>query len=258
MKLGRKPPHPPEHAHHKMRLAPYLPAQLPPPPEACSWAGAVSEWILGKNDEEGDCAIVAPANALLCWSSNVGGPVRLEQSAIDAAYTWAGGFDGTPGDESDGGCVISDVLEGWSTRDVGIGGHRVDAFAEIEHSDHDMIRRAILLFGVAIVGVELPRAAQAWGTAPWPSVDGSHGLSGDFAPGSWGGHCVALVGYDVLGVTAITWGRAVVIPWSTLGCYLTEAWCVVSRDWLSANGVSPSGVDVALMRADLAALRDQG
>jgi hypothetical protein len=252
VKLGKRTPHPPDHRHHSVLFGAFLGADLPAAPASCDWTPPVNDaWELGENDEIGDCACVAPANTVICLSANTDAPKRLPLATILAAYKAFGGWDGTPGDASDGGCVISDVLEGWAT--AGIGGDKIAAFAQVDHTNLDEIKRAVALLGVCIIGVQLPLAAQAWGTDPWPSVDG--GLVGDLAPGSWGGHCTVVVKYDATGAWIVTWGKLVFVPWPTLTAYIDEAWAVADADFVSCNGLAPNGLDLAKMTADCAAMR---
>ena len=41
----------------------------------------------------------------------------------------------------------------------------------------------------------------------------SGSLSGDDAPGSWGGHAVDVVGYDDAGLTVVSWGALLRASW---------------------------------------------
>jgi len=254
VRLGKRPAHPPDHAHHSVRFGSFFAADLPAPPPACDWTGPVGgKWELGNNDIVGDCACVAPANAVICLSANTDAPKRLALSDILDAYRAFGGWDGVAGDATDGGCVVSDVLAGWAN--VGIGGDKIAAFAEVDHSDTTQIKRAISLLGCCVVGVELPAAAQAWGTDPWPAVGPD--LSGPLAPGSWGGHAAVILKYDANGVWIVTWGRLVFVPSVTLAAYLSEAWAIANADFISCNGLAPTGLDLAKMVADCQAMRDR-
>jgi hypothetical protein len=143
--------------------------------------------------------------------------------------------------------------------------------------------QAIWLFGGAYVGVELPIRAQDQDVWDVPAT-----LGPDDEPESWGGHAIYLVGYDVPEVaqpllavqgkawtpftaqagvpvppqtqagvpvpptlTCITWGGLKKMTWAWFEKYCSEAYALVSKDWLNASGVSPSGFDLAALESDL-------
>jgi hypothetical protein len=133
------------------------------------------------------------------------------------------------------------------------------------------IATAIWLFGGAYIGVELPLRAQNQDVWDVPAV-----LTADDEPGSWGGHAIYLVGYDSgtgtpagAGVgpnsvrpaqpgvavprtlTCITWGQLKKMTWAWFEKYCSEAYALVSKDWLNAGAISPSGFDLATLENDL-------
>ena len=139
------------------------------------------------------------------------------------------------------------------------------------------VATAIWLFGGAYIGVELPISAQNQDVWDVPKNPGRND-----EPGSWGGHAVYLVGYESgLGVrgqrlgaetrapaspnpqsltpnpctlTCITWGQLKKMTWAWFEKYCSEAYALVSRDWLQASGVAPSGFDLETLEKDLAAV----
>jgi hypothetical protein len=52
-------------------------------------------------------------------------------------------------------------------------------------------------------------------------------------------------------LTCITWGRPKKITWAWFAKYCSEAYALVSKDWLEVSGVSPSGFDLATLENDL-------
>jgi hypothetical protein len=118
------------------------------------------------------------------------------------------------------------------------------------------IATAIWLFGGAYIGVELPITAQDQDV--W-DVPNNPGPNDD--PGSWGGHAIYLVGYDFpespvpnpesRTLTCITWGRTKKMTWAWFEKYCSEAYALVSKEWLNTSGVSPSGFDLAALEKDL-------
>lgn len=255
MKLGKRAPYDPSHPHRRVKLASLLPPDLPPlSPNPTTWSSRVSSWGLYQNDQIGDCGPTGCANILRNLTANTGSELDLAEDAVLKAYRDVGQWDGVPGSPSDQGVVVSDLLTYWQK--TGIGGHQIDAFAEVEHADNEQIRRSIQLFGCVALGFELPTAAQRWGTtSPWPLIFSSQ-LSGDFAMGSWGGHFVAGVDADIGGVWIVTWAGKVWVPWQTVADYCDEAWSVFSCDFMQSNGLTPSGFSYDQMVADCNAMRD--
>jgi hypothetical protein len=147
-----------------------------------------------------------------------------------------------------------------------------------------LVQTAIWLFGGAYIGVELPLTAQKQDV--WDVTSDNHP---DAEPGSWGGHAVYVVGYEApaiasseLGIpqpspgadgaipdsgsripnpeervaspgslTCITWGRPKKMTWAWFEKYCSEAYALISKDWIEASGLAPSGFDLAALENDL-------
>jgi hypothetical protein len=52
-------------------------------------------------------------------------------------------------------------------------------------------------------------------------------------------------------LTCITWGQLKKMSWPWFAKYCSEAYGLVSKDWLRATGLAPSGFDLATLEADL-------
>jgi hypothetical protein len=165
-------------------------------------------------------------------------------------------------------------LKYWRKTGLPVGGktHQILGFASVNRANPSEISQTIDLFGGVYLGVALPVTAQ--NQTMW-SVP--NGLTGDAAPGSWGGHCVPIVA-DSLdstyaipqvkalapcpgvwegpgGLKVITWGAVYPATWYFLLCYADEAYVVFAPEWLNqTTGLSPSKFDYAQLLADLAAL----
>ncbi len=113
------------------------------------------------------------------------------------------------------------------------------------------VRDAIWLFGVCYVGVQLPIAAQ---NSPWDITPGTP-LVGDLAPGSWGGHLIPVVDYDVETLTCITWGTLKKLSWAWWDSYTDEAFALLSKDWIENSGHAPPGFDMTTLAEHMKALR---
>ena len=133
----------------------------------------------------------------------------------------------------------------------------------------DMVRQSVALFGGVYIGVELPLRAQDQDIWDVPAK-----LTRADAAGSWGGHAIFVAGYDTgngnskpengnpaanvpspvsnFGLTCISWGQPKKMTWAWFARYCSEAYALISPDWLTAAGVSPGGLNSAALEADLA------
>jgi len=288
-----------------LMMARYLTAALPAAPARVDYTHGITDWGMMLNDRLSCCTIAAVGHAVQTWTANaLGRELTVPDSAILACYEKWDGYN--PADPStDLGGVELDVLKNW--RQQGFDGNSLDAFVAIELGTRDSglgtrdsgnsapnpeslipnpIAQAIWLFGGAYIGVELPITAQDQDVWDVPAKPGPKDERG-----SWGGHAVYLVGYDVglsiddcrlsiekqspnspsaIGhqqsaidnrqsaingrqstITCITWGKPKKMTWAWFEKYCSEAYALVSKDWLQSSGVSPSGFDLATLENDL-------
>ncbi|QXX74213.1 hypothetical protein [Methylovirgula sp. HY1] len=245
MKLGKLAP------KHDMRipmLAKYT-ANLPAPPASCNWGEhGPADWGAMLNTTLGDCTCAGVGHAIQAWTlQSTGKMLTLPDSTIIGLYEK---FGYVPGDAStDNGAVETDVLKYWLKNPVD--GHSLDGFVALQPHDIKDIKDAIWLFGGAYIGVALPISAQ--GQSIW--LVPPEGLTGNGAPGSWGGHCVYVVGYDHGSVYFISWGKLMRMSWNFWWAYTDESYGLLSPDWIEVTGMAPSDFDRAALVADMAALR---
>ena len=240
-KLGKLAP---RRDDRTLRLARYIRPIQPAAPAVCDWAGRVPVWPMFANDELGDCTIAAAGHLVDGWTTySQGKEAVITDAAIIAAYSAVTGYDPSNPD-TDRGAVELDVLKYW--RSKGIAGHTIGAFAAVSPGDTLLIKAAIYLFGGIYVGVNLPKSAQHQET--WDVVAGT-----DSIPGSWGGHAISIQSYDSHGLTCVTWGAEQRMTWRWFETYCDEAYACFSDDFIRA-GHNPLNVDVATLRADLAAV----
>lgn len=245
---------------NRVRLSAYLsPGLVVPvlPPEVTAWK-RVTAWGEYGNRTLGTCGVAAPANLVRLWSAETGAEKDLGDASVLEAYAVVSGFDPARPGETDFGCVLTDVFRLWSSQGAGgIGGDVIDAFAAVSFRNELHLKLAIALLGGVVLGLQLPVAVQqapAWDVPP--NAEGDALWRRD----SWGGHAVAVVGYDTEGYTVISWGQPRRMTSAFLLAYADEAWGAVSGpDWTTrAAGqlaaVSPAGLDVAALKRDLAAL----
>jgi hypothetical protein len=246
VKLGKLPP------RHNMRvpmLANYT-AALPQAPDVCNWAKGQEETDFGTmmNTALGDCTCAGMGHAIQIWTlAATGKMATVSDQAILTRYEAFGYRPGDPA--SDQGAVETDVLDYWLK--TPLDGHAIDGYVGLQPKDIRDIKDAIWIFGGAYIGVALPLTAQnqtAWTVTP-------QGLNGDGEPGSWGGHCVFVVGYDSRFVSFISWGKLMRMSWNFWWAYTDESYGIVASDWIAAAHNAPSGFNKSALLDDLAILR---
>ncbi|HVA65431.1 MAG TPA: hypothetical protein VNK24_00730 [Elusimicrobiota bacterium] len=248
LKLGRKRWVPDPRTLHLHKYAQNVPAA----PGQVDYTGPVTKLGMMLNDKIGDCAVAAPGHAVQVWTANAGKEKTIPDSAIEKAYEAPSVGNYNPNDpNSDQGANIIDVLKYW--RKTGIGGDKLGAFLFVDPANTELFKKAVWLFGGGDLGINLPISAQKqvaqglWDVPP-------EGTTGDGAPGSWGGHSVAVAGFDSEGVTIVTWGQFLKMTWAFFQAYCEESWAIVSKDFLNGKGVTPdNGFDWATLMADLKA-----
>jgi hypothetical protein len=244
-KLGKQPM---RHDTRTLMLANYLPATaIAPPPASEDWTKEVKTWPMMLNDNLGDCTCACAGHMIEEWTTYVGKAFTPTDKEVLKAYEAVSGY--TPSNpNSDQGAAVLDVLNYW--RKTGVGRHKILAYAALEPKNHDQVRDSVMLFGNCYLGVQLPLSAQnqtVWSVPPGGAV--GHG-----AVGSWGGHAIPVVAYDVRGITVVTWGALKRMTWSFLDTYCDEAYAVLSHDWINKQGVSPGSFDLASLQQDLQAI----
>jgi len=241
--------------------AKYLRA-LPPPPAAVDWSAAAGQLGMMGNDRLGDCTCAGLAHMIQVWTGNANPPAKVwTDDQVVAAYSQLCGYD-PANPASDQGGVELDILNAWRTS--GVNGDKIVAYVSLDPKNATELQQAIALFGGIYTGIALPTSAQQqtiWDTTPSSPSDA----------GTWGGHCVPLVGYYPAtqgnwfhrmlgeqatkgGAVCITWGATKKLTWDFIADYMDEAYAVLTQDWIEANGKSPSGFDLATLQADLAAV----
>lgn len=245
-RLGKLPP---KFDPRTLRFGKYLAPDLAPPPSSVDYATPVRNWPMMANDTTGDCTCAAAGHMIEEWTANTGKVRILSDATILTAY------DHFAGDDPDRGAAMLDVLKFWRT--TGIGGDRIEAFAQLQPQSPSEARDAVYLFGNCYLGLALPDFAVAPGSdflaTSW-SVP-PQGPVGVAAPNPENGHCVPIVAYDARSAWVVTWGALKPMSWEFFQAYMDEAFAVLSPDWVSTKlGRAPSGFDLATLQRDLAAI----
>jgi hypothetical protein len=181
------------------------------------------------NDRYGDCTIAKQANMFRRFE-------RLERRAtieIDddevvskylamTAALYGGG---------DTGAYEEDALNRSRNADTALrdkAGHPllIDAYLSVDPGDQIAIRRAIALangHGIAFC-INLPAAFQAIEPPDAWDLPAGQPATGDYLPGSWGGHSMWSIDYTAAGIVAEhTWGiKPQIITWRAVAAYVDE------------------------------------
>lgn len=249
---GRLPPHP-EDTHPRLKFGRVLTAALPAPLASVDWHSEIADWPMYGNATWGDCVEAEIGHHEEVFTKyGVGTLVEVTDNDVLGAYSAITGFDpnaGPPGSNpTDNGTNIQDALSYW--RKVGIVGHQIAAFAQVNVADMREVQTALALFGPLSIGINLPSSAvdQFNAGQPWDVVPGSQIA---------GGHCVALVGYDADYLYVVTWGAVQEMTYAFWSQYVEESWTPLSREWINSAGVDPEGVDLAALGEQFTELTGQ-
>jgi hypothetical protein len=196
------------------------------------------------NNIYGDCAFAGLANLRIIMTCHTGKIVIPTLQDVLDAYTAVAGFDQKTG-ANDNGAAMTDVLE--YARTTGLGGHKIIAWAQVDHKNPVHRKLAVDLFGATYVGVQLPESA------PQQFVMNKQ-CSFEVVPNSpiAGGHCIIHPGYGRLGGAYVTWANWFVkasTAWEE--AYIDEEYVVITDDWINqVTKKTPGGVDLATLIAD--------
>jgi hypothetical protein len=247
VKLGKLAPK----AHPKTLLfSAFLRADAPPAPPAKLWREykiPADAWQMFGNDTIGDCTCAAVAHLLMLVTAHTGTMVVPELADVLSMYSAVSGYDGS--NATDNGAAITDVLNYW--KETGLAGHKILAWAQIDHTNLEHRHQGAYIFAANDVGVQLPANAQDQFTAgeTWDVAVDDGGIEG--------GHCIIEPGYGAAGSDFVTWGKGdqkATNAWSEK--YMDEAYCVITQEWLNnADGLAPNAMDLDALQKALEALK---
>jgi hypothetical protein len=236
-----------------LMLSKYLPSvELSPPPAEADFTEKVTKpWGMMLNDQLGCCVIAAMGHIEMTLTFNADNPFVPSDRSIMVAYEDVGKYSPFEPD-SDQGCDPLTALNYW--RNTGIAGRKCDGFAQLSSHNQDRIRQSIAIFESSDIALMLPNAAKKFEDGqPW-DIPAGQALDGDWEPYSWGGHMVMSPRYDATYCYIVTWGKLVPVTWRFMMTYCDAVFAVWSKDMLNKLGRSASGLDVATLAADLAAI----
>lgn len=207
---------------------PKAPPQVPVP--------AYADWGMLGNDTHGDCGVAGLEHGFEADATLTA--VTESFPSADQAIAYYEAYTGG----QDSGVVLSDYLA--YVRQNGYYGHSIDAYAPVAVHDIPTLQTAIFAYGFAYAGIAV--------TAPMQQAFAEHQPWGvdmlDRPP--IGGHCIPIVGYDDSYLYAITWGGVQTISYPAWHYISTEAWAVLTGEFVTRNG-DGRGVNLDALRADL-------
>jgi hypothetical protein len=217
------------------------------------------------NDDVGDCTCAGWFHFLLVWLSQTSGKLGAVQGQDWKALTlalYSRLFGYVPGDPStDQGGTLEGVLDGvQSDGAFPDGSHKIVGKIKVDGSNENHVKLAIQIFGGVYTGLSLSQSmVDSMSTLANGFLWGANGAAPD-APNPQYGHCVYFPGYNDNEAIVDTWGIIGGFTWSWFTYYFADAqggevWVPLSEDWLEATTKkSPSGFNLAQLKADLAAL----
>jgi hypothetical protein len=235
----------PRRSLRMLSLSNYMNANAVPFPQANAWERPISWQMLG-NDAVGDCTVAAALHMQMAWSSvaHAGSPLTYTTDQAISLYSAITGYN--PADPStDQGAVETDVLNYW--KNTGMDGLTIAGFASIDVQNIDQVKAATFIFGGLYLGFNVPNYIMN------VAAGGSWSQTAGADTTIVGGHAIPILGYGRNGTTCVSWGTTYTFDWNFWQEYVDEAYAVVSTQWIKASGVSPTGLDLQGLLADLPA-----
>jgi len=202
---------------------------------------SVSSWGLNGNDMYGDCGVAGINHGFMADASiaDVTEAFPPDQDVVGYYFEYTNG--------ADSGVVLSDFLAYVQKKQFF--GHTISAYAPVAVHDIPTLQFAIDAYGFAYTGItvteammQVVRDTAAW---TWNTQDTQGPVIG--------GHCIPIVGYDDVALTAVTWGNLIRIRYPAWHAMSTEAWAVLTGEFVSKGGDN-RGINLAALQADLGRL----
>lgn len=214
------------------------------------------------NDSISDCTCAAYYHAMQIWSFNAGHKeLKIPDSDVLRLYKRSCGYD--PEDAStDQGGTAQGVLNyihdhGLPQQPTNIlmrhaqpQSHKLLAYFEVDHRNHEDIKRVIAECGVCYIGFNLPdnvlpQVAEPVPPKKWTYKPGAENI---------GGHAVVLVGYDPEWATFISWGELYQMTWQFFAAFVDECYALCDSTWIDLKGKTPFGMTMTELTSQMKAL----
>lgn len=244
--LGKKPA---REGSIKFSLSSYLGRKkFPDVPTVFGRLDVGQPWGMLGNDECGDCVFAGAAHETMLWARQGGGAARFDADAVVGDYSAVTGYDPRDPDTDQGTDMQRAAAYRRSTgvRDGAGHRHKIEAYVSLPAGDVEQLAVAAYLLGAVGVGLQMPEDAEDQFDAEQPWTSSTAKIAG--------GHYVPCVGRNSAGnFLVVTWGRVHAVAPRFLEERMDEGAAYLSAEMLR-EGRSWRGMDVAALRADLAAL----
>lgn len=223
-----------------IKMASILRKTMPPPPLTYNFDAEHPGCLvpMHENDKHGDCVMVARAHMTtrleLIEQSQV---IPITDADVLREY-----FKESGG--ADSGLNMLQSLKAWRLGwTAARRKYSIHAFASVRPANKMQVAQAIYIMHGCYSGVMLPKSAQSQLGKLWTITRGR-----DAAAGSWGGHCMAICGYNIVGPIFMTWGAKQQATWAWFAAYCDEAYGIVDNAdaWLTK-----ATIDVEKLEAQL-------
>ena len=214
-------------------------------PPVCAWERPITWGMLG-NDSVGDCVIAWMMHHAMGMKAVAQAGTPLSFTTDQALQTYSAITGYVPGDPStDNGTDPDTAATYW--QQTGLYGDKILGYVNLDITNQDLVKYAHYTFGGIGISLEVPDyimnvpSGGSWSQTPGANttIDGGHQI---YAPG-----------YGRQGWHIISWGTDYTFNLDFWSQYVQAAIAVVSTDWVKASGVSPSGLNLQALLADLQA-----
>lgn len=205
------------------------------------------------NNKVQDCVPAAAAHLIMLWTQVAKGTVTIPaETDVVAAYKAISGFDPGTGANNDP-IAIDQLLDRW--QNAGIGSDKLTILpVPIVPQKKVPLFQSVMLFGGCLVGLKMPLSAKKqtqWAVPPDGAIDNG---SVNGIRNSWGGHCVAVVGYDETFIACVSWGNLILMTHAFYETYNDESYSILSNDWINSQGFNPNGLNLDQLKTNLASI----
>lgn len=202
--------------------------------------------VLG-NDVVGNCVIAMALHFAQVSTANTGNPLTPTRAQAMAVYAAITGYDAsqTQSDGSNptdnGTDIEGQLMPYWKTTGIPLNDkngkevlHTINGFAALDLTSIQQQRYATWLFGGSLLGINCPQSAldntSNWTYDPNSPIEGGHGIN-RVGQGAAGGH-------------VNSWGMLIPFTNEFVQKLADEMYVVSTPQWLSAQGKSPTGLDL--------------
>ena len=217
-------------------------------PQVKAWERPIELGMLG-NDLVGDCTIAAMYHLRMTQRSvaKAGSPLIVTTEQAIADYTAIPPAmiptqtDANGNNPTDIGADCSDVIDYYRVKGIVLGRVTIDM------QNVDMVKAAIDIFGGIYTGIVVPKSMADELDA---GIDPTFAYIETDKPTDEG-HCINFEGYGRDGAALDSWGKVYRAGWDFYLQWVDECYAIVTNDWIKAAGISPSGLDLKGLLADL-------